>query len=407
VESHAPEQVAAHQGKAATAAPASTVRKQLTKLIQNCARRVPFYGRHWAALATRLSSMQFPEQLGELPLVTKADLLAQPPDDLLDSSFSDNSLSVEKTSGSSGQPMEIHKDQASVRRRGLRFLRGLLACGYRPGQRLMLISTRRSGGLMSYARWHYVDLRDEQLLQEHQKIRPDVLYGPLSSLLQICDQARRDTASLHKPSIVVSTAEQMIPAQRALLEATFGCPVADFYGMTEFGLVAFRRPQATDFELASDDLLLEYVPLADDSAAERLIVTDLSGGAMPLVRYDTGDLVSRNREQKGQPIREFVGRRIDSVRMPSGDTVSPYRVTLGLETLKLLRQYRVVQRKDLSVDVYFHCDERQVEAVRSDIANVLAGLCPGLPLRFHFEKAALLKVAGKFRPVESEVRAGA
>ena len=382
--------------------PATTIRKQLTRLVQTAKQRVPFYGRHWSSLTTPVAAMQFPEQLGELPLVQKADLLAQPTQDLLDSSFSESGLSIEKTSGSSGQPMEIVKDAASARRRGLRFLRALLSCGYRPGQRLMLISTRRSGGLMTFARWSYVDLRDEQLLQEFERLRPDTLYGPLTSLLQICEQAKNRTG-LHRPSLVVSTAEQMMPAQRALLEATFGCPVADFYGMTEVGLVAFRRSGTAHFEIASDDLLLEYLPLGDGLSTERLIVTDLSGGVMPMIRYDTGDLVRRNHELAEQPIQEFVGRRVDSLRVNSSVSVSPYRVTLRLEAIAGLRQYQVVQRKDLSIDVYFHCEAAQSERLRSEVQAAIAELCgTEVTLRLHFQKHSLHKVAGKFRPVHSE-----
>lgn len=384
--------------------------KHLTRLINGAWQRVPFYAKHWRDVGTRLPSMRFPDQLNELPIVQKSDLLTATSADRLDQGFLDHRLIVEKTSGSSGQPMEIHKDPASVRRRGLRFLRALLSCGYRPGQRLMLISTHHSGGgsggLMSFARWHYCDLRDEQLLEAYQRLRPEVLYGPLSSLLQICDRAE-NTRDLHVPSLVISTAEQLLPAQRTLLETTFKIAVADFYGMTEIGLIAFRRAPAVSFEAASADLLLEFLPLAGDDSHERLVVTDLTGGAMPLIRYDTGDLVCRHLHNGASVIGEFVGRRVDSIRLPSGSTISPYRFTMRLEALSALRQYQVIQRQDLSLDVYVHCDERHTETVREQIFTALGALCADLPARVHYQKNALPRVAGKFRTVQSEARAGA
>jgi phenylacetate-CoA ligase len=376
--------------------------KQLSRLILAAWQRVPFYAQHWSTVGSRLPVMVFPEQLSELPLVAKSDLLAHPIVDLLDRNYGNRGLTVEKTSGSSGQPIEMYKDAGSTRRRSLRFLRALLACGYRPGRRLLSISTRRTAGLMSFARWQYVDLRDDDLLREYQQARPDVLYGPLTSLLQICEHAGSATP-LHRPSIVISTAEQLMPAQRALLEAKFGCPVADFYGMTEVGLIAFRRPGSATYELASDDLLLEFVPLADDATAERLIVTDIAGGAMPLIRYDTGDLVHRDASDRGT-IREFVGRQVDSLKLGSGRTLSPYRVTLCLEAIARIRQYQVVQRKDMTLDVYFNTDEQHTDAVRRSISTGLADLCGDLPVRIHFQKQALHIGAGKFRPVQSELR---
>jgi len=378
--------------------------KQLTRLVSAAWQRVPFYAKHWSALAARLPAMRFPEQFAELPVVRKADLLAQTADDLLDRSYREHRLSIEKTSGSSGQPMEMFKDAASVRRRSLRFLRALLGCGYRPGQKLLIISTRRSGGLMSFARWHYADLRDESLLQEYQRVRPDVLYGPLTSLLQICEHARLAGEGLHRPAVVISTAEQLMPSQLAVLEAAFKCPVADFYGMTEVGLIAFRRPGAPTYDISSNELLLEYLPVEDDPGAERLVVTDLAGGAMPMIRYETGDLVNRTADAQ-RAIRVFVGRRVDSIKLPTGEMVSPYRFTMKLESLSNMRQYQVVQRKDMSLDVYFHSDERYADTTREEISTTLAELCAALPMRIHFQKRALHKVAGKFRPVTSELRA--
>lgn len=379
--------------------------KQLLRLILSAWHQVPFYKSHWRGIAAQLPDLRFPEDLNQVPIVQKADLLATPIESLLDRSCNERKLTLEKTSGSSGQPMEILKDPASVRRRSLRFLRSLLICGYRPGQRLLLISSRRAAGLMSYARWHYADLRDQHLQQEYQRVRPHALYGPLSSLLQICDHPDGIPTGFHRPSIVISTAEQMLPAQRAVLEKTFGCPVADFYGMTEVGLVAFRRPLADRFEPASADLLLEFLPLADDPATERLVVTDLTGGAMPMIRYDTGDLV-RRRSGLDAGIEEFVGRRIDSLKLPTGSSVSPYRVTMRLEALAGLRQYQVVQRKDLSLDVSFHSETANANAVGKALAAALDEVCAELPRRLHFHASSLPKVAGKFRPVHSEAGAG-
>jgi phenylacetate-CoA ligase len=363
---------------------------------------VPLYRAHWGSLAAHLPQMRFPEQLAELPVIGKADLLAHPPSDLIDDRYRGRPLSSEKTSGSSGQPFEVRKDRATVRRRSLRFLRALLKCGYRPGQRLLLISTRRTAGVKRVFRWSYVDLRDEQLFAEYQKARPDVLYGPLSSLLEICSSARRASTALHTPSVVISTAEQLMPSQRRMLEQAFGAPVADFYGMTEVGLVAFRRPAANQYEWASEDVLPEFLPIGGEDGTERLILTDLTGGAMPLIRYDTGDLVRREQAQTGTPIFQFVGRKVDSLRLPSGNAVSPYRVTLRLEQIDRVRQYQVIQRPDLALDVYVHVGSDDVDRVCGEVRSALEEICGDLPMRVHPQAEALQAPRGKFRPVQSE-----
>jgi phenylacetate-CoA ligase len=399
-----PVQVNVGAERCAAERPYQRENKKLRRLVQVAWRYVPFYSRHWRSVGARLAAMTFPRQLSELPVVRKSDLLVEKAVDLIDSRYSEGSLIVEKTSGSSGQPMQIHKDSGTARRRGLRFLRALLRCGYRPGQKLLVISTRRSGGLMGLARWQYVDLRDQDLLAEYQRARPTVLYGPLSSLLQICDYAQRKGMQLFQPSMLISTAEQLMPLQRAQLEKSFRCPVADFYGMTEVGLVAFRRPSAQNYEVASVNLILEYLPTRDGTGAERLIVTDVTGGARPVIRYDTGDLVYREAQNHASGIRQFAGRNVDRITLLSGETISPYRVTLCLEELPDVRGYQVVQRRDLSLDVYFNSDDQHTDRVRQDISTALAPLCGELPLRIHYQQQATHQVAGKFRPVQSELR---
>ena len=80
-------------------------------------------------------------------------------------------------------------------------------------------------------------------------------------------------------------------------------------------------------------------------------------------------------------------------------------MTLCLEALPDIRQYQVVQREDMSLDVYFDCAEQHTESVRQGIFTVVAALCGSLPLRVTYQKHTLNGTAGKFRPVQSEIRA--
>ena len=403
---HLAESLARRSDGDASAGASHPQAEALRQLICAAWERVPFYAAHWEAAAAALPLLKFPRDLASLPLVCKRDLLAFPPADLIDRSFLDTRLSPETTSGSSGQPITIQRDSATVRRRRLRFLRALLACGYRPGQSIMLISTRRSAGLMSIARWHYVDLASEALFAEYQRVRPAVLYGPLTSLLEIVSEARRSTVRVHRPSLVISTAEQLSAGEREALRDAFGCDVADFYGMTELGLVAIRRPAMVRYELADESLLVEFLPSPDNSDDQRLVVTDLSGGAMPLIRYDTGDLVKRDKPEGA--IAAFMGRRIDSLVLPSGRTLSPYVVTTCLERIAGVRQYAVIQYADLSLDILVHTHVKGVDDVRRVTELAIGQLCrEPLTVRIHLQQEPLASVAGKFRPVRSEaVRRG-
>ena len=177
---------------------------------------------------------------------------------------------------------------------------------------------------------------------------------------------------------------------------------ADFYGMTEVGLFAYRAAGERCYRIVANDVHAEFLPCPGDPGLERLVLTSLRPCAMPLVRYDTGDLVRRDPAQAGNPIIEFVGREIDGILLMSGKRISPYRLTLALETVPNITRYQVVQRADLSVDVLLQTSENNAAPLyRKAQAAVAAVLGPDLTVRAGALLAAGVSIAEKFRPVRS------
>lgn len=375
----------------------------LGRLVAEVGRRVPFYRAHWAGIDLR--GLKFPRDWTRLPLVRKADLLAAGLDARLDERYRRETLLSETTSGSSGQPFELSMRRSAVRRRRLRFVRALLAVGYRPGERLMLVAARHSTPLAArLLRWTYAGLEqgESALAAEYLRVRPRVLYGPLSTLLALADRLARHHVGWHRPRLVVTTAEELSPLHRRALERVFGARIADFYGMTEFGLVAWRAGVGGPYRVASDRLLLEFLPCADDAALERLVVSDLAGGAMPLIRYETGDLVRRDRSVPGTPIVRFVGREIDCLRLPGGLRISPYRITMSIEVIEGIDQYQVVQNADLSLEVFVRTSAADPGPILESVRRAVNHVCDGaLPLGVKIMGGSVGSLAGKLRPVRS------
>lgn len=384
----------------------STKPATLGRLVTEVGRRVPFYRTHWAGIDVR--RLEFPRDWTRLPLVRKSDLLAAGLDARLDERYGRETLLSETTSGSSGQPFELLMKQSAVRRRRLRFVRALLAVGYRPGERLMLVASRHSTPLAAQLLgWTYAGLAQGEaaLAAEYLRVRPGVLYGPLSALLALADRLARHHPGWHRPRLVVTTAEELSPLRRRPLERVFGSRIADFYGMTEFGLVAWRAEAGGPYRVSSSRLLLEFVPCAEDSALERLVVSDLAGGAMPLIRYETGDLVRRDGSLPGTPIVRFVGREIDCLWLPGGLRISPYRITTSIEVIEGIDQYQVVQNADLSLEVSVRTSAADPGPILERVRQSVNHVCDGaLPLGVKIIPGAADPLVGKHRPVRSLAR---
>jgi phenylacetate-coenzyme A ligase PaaK-like adenylate-forming protein len=173
---------------------------------------------------------------------------------------------------------------------------GLWHLGFRPGQRFLWLKRLPPGDatrpslLRRLARLSYVNVEQDPraVVEQYRAQRPDLVYGQLSALVMLCEGI--DSGNRPGPSLVVGFGEQLMPGSRKLVKAKLGADLSEIYGTTEAGLVAVRRPDATCYEVARPDLLLEFLPAEDAPGFERLIVTTLGGGFMPFIRYDTGDL---------------------------------------------------------------------------------------------------------------------
>jgi phenylacetate-coenzyme A ligase PaaK-like adenylate-forming protein len=138
---------------------------------------------------------------------------------------------------------------------------------------------------------------------------------------------------------------------------------------------------------------------------ERLIVTDMAGGPMPLIRFDTGDLVRRDSRLPYAPIKEFVGRKVDCLLMPNNTRISPYQITTALEEITELERYEVIQRADYGIDVMFWSHAPDTTAVAKRVQERIMHVCGGLirvSARHTLEQLTL--TGRKIRPVRSEAR---
>jgi phenylacetate-CoA ligase len=380
---------------------------RLRQLILDAAEHVPFYRQHWKAAGVDLTRIGSAVHLEFLPVVRKADLLNCAPEMRLDQRFLAQPLRGESTSGSTGRPFEMPIDHLSLRRRRWRFLDALRDVGYVPGEKLMLISDPPFPKGARFLRWTYADLRrgEADVFATYARTRPHVLYGPLSSLVLLARRMLDTPQVTHRPKLVVSTAEQLTDAQRTLLETAFSARVSDFYGMTELGLVAYSKPGISGYKVHTNDFHIETLR-AGATGFERLVVTDLGGGAMPLIRFDTGDLVRRSSKCADAPIVQVSGREVDCLKLANGGYVSPYEVTLALDRVGGIRQYQVVQQNDLSVDLYVAPNDADEFSVLDKARQVLASICGGVTaINVHQREEEPVRFDQKQRVVCSHVMA--
>ena len=158
---------------------------------------------------------------------------------------------------------------------------------------------------------------------------------------------------------LIATGTQMTPAMERRITRVFGISVFQTYGLNEIGIVAIRC-EAGRYHENVEHCLVEIV---DDDGNKtkvgeigRIVVTTMNNYAMPLIRYDTGDMAQAVDDECacGRTLSSFgdiAGRLRRFAHLPPHTREKVNCLTEAIEQvpkeyLKNLRQYQVYQDKN-------------------------------------------------------------
>lgn len=386
---------------------------KLKLLLKHAYATVPYYRTRFDEAGVTPQQIESLKDLDKIPITRKADLQDLDHHSIVSSLFHLRDLKREFTSGSTGQPFGIYYDPDFTILRNLLFLRALNTIGYRIGQKILLITdTRNKHSRNILPGWHYaaILMSPQHHLNLLNRFKPAVLYGCRTSLKLLAEHAIEAASIDHKPGKIISTAESLDRATRTLLAKTFDAEVYDFYGLSEMGIVGWECWAHTGYHLAEDATIVEYQPAEDIAGASKLVMTNLNLYAMPLIRFETGDLVLPGTNKSCPCGRTFTqvkqvgGRIADVIQMKNGAKISPYRLTCALENLTGLKTFQIIQKNLDSIVVKFvpvpFEKGAKEEQIRHTVETVL-----GDGIQILIEEATnLVAIPGrKFRVVESRL----
>jgi phenylacetate-CoA ligase len=269
----------------------------------------------------------------------------------------------------------------------------------------MLLTDRYQGTVKRAGNRYYVSVEQptDAILDAYQGIRPDLLYGFATPLRLLAERLRARRRTSHRPRSVISTAEMLDATSRESLHKGFDCPIGDFYGMTEMGLVSWQQPGRDRYIMSPNAVLTEFRRTAENGRY-RMIMTNLDLHASPMIRFDTGDTVLAQETAEGLVIHGFEGRVIDTVLSRDGREFSPYRITDAMRDIPGLRRFKVIQQAIEEFDVIVEIDGGAADAAKRSIQSAFLRLLgPGLRVNILQSDRLIAEGLQKFRPVESRV----
>ena len=181
--------------------------------------------------------------------------------------------------------------------------------------------------------------------------RPDYLatYSPILKELAITAQKRRVELRFSR---MLSFGTVVDDETRELCKAAFGAEVADTYGAQEVDHIAAQCHDCGEYHASAEATIVEVLR-ADNTAAApgetgRVVVTPLYNLAMPLIRYELGDMAVAGALPsacgRGLPaLRRILGRTRNMFRFRDGSTLWPMSSAFRLGDFISLKQFQIVQ----------------------------------------------------------------
>jgi phenylacetate-CoA ligase len=422
--------VGTFRGIARAGTDAETLRRfrtaQLRRVVDHAYARVPYYRRLFDAHGVSPSDIREPDDLRRLPVTTRKTLQSLPDEDLLARGVDLRLLNTYTTSGSSGRVLTVRRTWVEDRVLGGLRLRAMRSYGLsrqdhvvtllgamssrRPGRsRLQRLLARRG------VRAAIVDCTApiDDVVCEIVRLRPTVLSGYPGALLRVAAAADPRVLRALGIRFVYSGGEVLTPAMRERITAAFGAPLYDVYACFEFNLVAAQCPTTAAYHVCDAGLVLEV--LDGDRPVEpgergTVVGTCLHAYAMPFIRYELGDVVTRGEAgcacgARVSTLHEVTGRMIDFFPLPDGRVVHPYGVFLPLrQRSPWIRTFQVTQRRIdhfvMQVVASPPPTAEQVALVREMAA---AGLGAGVRFDLEIVPDLAVETSGKFRVYRSLV----
>jgi len=343
--------------------------KKIRRMIGYVYNKVPYYRKIFKDANLQPQDIQKREDLVKIPVLTHQDI-RQNLDNLTSAEKPKSSLFRCQTTGTTGHPLILYKDESELGSSKACLYRGWKWCGYEIGEKKAHIWGRRliaskydnlKENLKRYllrsifiGAWDLSEEKIEFSIKRLKSAKPTFLSGYVSAIYLYADFINRG-GSRAKFNLrgVSTTAEPLLGYQRRAISKAFRCDVFDQYGCGEINSLGFECEKHMGLHVPIERVHIEFLDLKDDSPVSegemgKVIVTCLDNYGMPFIRYDTEDLGIKREEfctcgRKLPLMDQITGRTFDLIRLPNGKVIYPGFFAYVLEELEWIAEYDIIQ----------------------------------------------------------------
>lgn len=334
---------------------------RLRAFVGACVRQVAYYRCLFRDHGIDPNDIRTLEDLRVLPVLTK-ESIQERPDEMTSEGVPVGDRVPVHTSGTTGGGMkffttgEALQEQYAIWWRYFR-LHGLRLgtwCGYFGGRSVVPLRQarppfwrrNRPGRQILFSAYHLSPETTPHYVAELRRAHPPWLHGypSLLALLAGLLLERGETLG-YTPRWVTTGAGNLMPHQAGIIREVFGRSPVQHYGMAEAVANFFQCP-AGALHVDEDFAAVEFLPVAGEKGL-RVVGTNLSNPATPLLRYDVGDRVEIADSScacglLGRVLACVDGRQEDYVILSNGARLG--RMDHIFKDMTAIREAQIVQK---------------------------------------------------------------
>lgn len=361
------------------------IEQDISNLLEHAKKTSKFYGKYTG------------NKIQEFPVMNKR-LIIDNYDDIKSSDYIGKKLHKMSTSGSTGTPFTVIQDKIKRSRVIAEVLFFGKKCGYTFGQkqvffRVWVKSVKKSKLKQFLQNMITEDISNldsnkmehiKEILTTDKKIRNILSYastmGQVSKYLLERNYKPKDFSV----KSIICGSELLQDETRNNLKKVFGCNVVSRYANEENGIFGQECLEKQEFHLNTSSYYFEFLKLDEDKPAEkgelaRIVVTDLYNYALPMIRYDTGDLAIVGEAdcdvKVNNVIKEIFGRRVDLIYNTKGEALSPHTITNNMWEVKNIKQFKFTQISQneyvILLNIEKNFDKKQEKEIREKFETIL------------------------------------
>lgn len=352
-------------------------REKLNEILRYASSEIPFYKNIDAS------------NIQNFPVMNKS-IYNENKTAVINSKYDVSKLHFTSTSGSSGVPFKTYQDSNKVKRNRADLLSLFSDFGFEVGEKYVFIRSwvslyKLSKYKMLKQNFIAVDVNtfDEtkkeelrQLLRKDRKIKAIISYGSaLTDFVDYLEKKGEDFSNLNLKFISSSSDALKIETKKKL-EKMFDCPVTNRYSNEECGIMGNSKAGTTVITLNTSSYYFELLALESDTPVKageigRIVVTDLYNKAMPIIRYDLGDLGISSEE--GNCIKHLVsleGRMDDVIHNDKGIVISAATLSTYMQAYDYVERYQLVENKDDSLTLLIVSPKDDFDELLSQLKKI-------------------------------------